>query len=150
MITSYITTVEAEEYFAAVLDTAAWEDSTEELQEKALLAATLKVDLLSFIDEKADPEQEHEFPRTGETAVPDRVKWAVAEIALQLLDGNDGDANYSDNAVSSEGYSSVRAAYNNDFHEVHALLGLPSRKAYELLAPWLDVVKPGSINIIRK
>ena len=150
MITSYITIEEAEEYFGAVLDTGAWDDASEEMQEKALLAASLKVDLLPYIDEKADPDQEHEFPRTGDTTVPERVGWAVAEIALQLLDGNDGDANFSDNSVTSEGYSSVRVSYDKDFQEVHALLGLPSRKAYELLAPWLDVVKAGSINIIRK
>jgi hypothetical protein len=138
-MTSYITILEAADYFAAVLDTEAWDEASTPVKEKALLAATMKVDLLNYIDDKADPAQEHAFPRTGQTEVPERVQWAVAEIALQFLDGNDGDKNFSDNAVSSEGYSSVRVNYKQDFNEVYALLGLPSKKAYDLLSPWLDV-----------
>lgn len=152
-VTPYLTEVEADEYFATVLDVEAWEDADSSSRLKALKMATTKIDQLPYIgipatEEHAFPRESFYEPKVGDGGVVHNdVKKACCELALAYLDGTDPDADFSDQKVISEGFSSVRATYDKDFQEFHKLLGL-TRKAYLFLLPWLDLgINP--VNITR-
>lgn len=85
MTTPYATVDEANAYFAERLRTDAWDDASAEDQEKALKMATRAIERLNFAGEKADENQEMQFPRGEDTEVPQDVKDACCEEALALL-----------------------------------------------------------------
>lgn len=136
-INPYLTVIEADEYFATRLDVEAWEDATEPNQEKAILMASDMIDQLDFTRPKADPAQLNAFPLDGQDEVPDNVKKACCELALNLLEGKDGFAQFKDGAVRAEGYSSVRISYDSTFKVYNEMLGISSFRAYKYLLPWL-------------
>lgn len=145
-VTSYLDKDEADTYFACILDTEYWEDASDSEKDRALTQATILVDSLNYIDYPLT--EIHAFPRTGQSAVPDNVKKAVCEIALSLLGDNDAERDYDDIKIVSEGYSSVRAAYAKDIPIIHKMLGIPSRRAYTYLLPWLDLASD-QVNLNR-
>lgn len=138
-ITPYVTPEEADTYIATILDTDAWDDATEDQQLKALKQASRLIDSLNYIDDKASPTQEHAFPRTGRTGVPQEIQLACIELALDILDDVDGERDYDDQLIVSEGYASVRATYNRERVSLHKILGVSSRTAFKYLLPWLDL-----------
>lgn len=62
-----------------------WEDSTEDIQEKALTQATSIIDSFLYDGTKNDPNQQHQFPRNGQASVPNEVKKATMALALALI-----------------------------------------------------------------
>ncbi|MDD4804283.1 MAG: hypothetical protein PHN69_03840 [Candidatus Pacebacteria bacterium] len=83
---SYVTLKEAEEYFGLRVYSEAWEKASEQTKNRVLQTATYRVDALPFKGKKLDPTQEMAFPRDFMQGVPTRLKYAVYEEALSLLE----------------------------------------------------------------
>ena len=102
-INSYMTTSEADAFFADRLDVAAWDSASENQKSQALVTATLLLDSLSWIGIAVSETQELAFPRVGSyidpkigyeiqlnsQAIPKRIEEATCELAYHLLN-NDG------------------------------------------------------------
>lgn len=96
---SYASLAEADEYFTGYYGADAWAEATDEDKEVALITATSRIDRLTLLGVKADPEQDLAFPRSysvwveGEpTTVTDsgilpNVKRACFHEALAILSG---------------------------------------------------------------
>jgi len=87
---SYVTLEEAQAYMATNMYGAAWLELDEEVQEQTLMMATIQVDSICYLGQKATAEQSLKWPRTGLTydghplpsdIVPREVKIAVCEQA---------------------------------------------------------------------
>jgi hypothetical protein len=137
----YGTSFEGDIYFLNKLLTEPWDSATEEQHNRALSEATILIDQLRFSGSKTDPEQLLEFPRNGETEVPQKIKNACFEIAFSLLDGVSTDLEHQNLAITSDGYSSVRATYNRITVPEHFASGIPSRLAWLFLRPFLADVQ---------
>lgn len=138
-ITPYCTLEEAQTYFDDVrLDADAWDDSESLKQLKALKAATLSIDRLSFIGKKTTSTQLYEFPRDGDTLVPDEIKRACCELALAFLDGVDPDL--EDEALGDvvDAYATVRVTSDVNVRKDHIKAGIPSIQAWRFLLPYLN------------
>lgn len=133
----YGTTAGGDAYFTEKLFFQPWDEATEDQRIRALAEARQLIDTLRFSGSKTDEDQELEFPRNGDTTVPEKVEQAAYEIALSLLDGVDPDLEHQNLAISSDGYSSARATYNRTTAPEHFTAGIPSRKAWLLLRPLL-------------
>lgn len=83
---TYVTLQEAEEYFAARIYSEAWADAPEQKKQRVLQTASLRIDTLPFKGKKLDPAQEMAFPRDFMQGIPTRLKYAVCEEALSLLE----------------------------------------------------------------
>jgi len=148
----------ADNYFDQRLFSDMWANSLMKDRNNALTAATRMIDRLAYTGEKtaaftvrvalggsatdaavnaAGGTQELEFPRGGDTEVPDDIKIACCEIAYNLLDGRDPDQDLEDQSVISRGFSSVRSANNRDFIQEHLNAGIPSASAWRYLRPYL-------------
>ncbi len=91
-VDSYVTVEEANAFFAATLNSDAWDEADDTKKEKALKMATRQIDRLPFQGRKLDYNQNLEFPRniTAKAftdGVPQQVKYATCEQALFLLRG---------------------------------------------------------------
>ena len=92
---SYVSVEDAQAYFDGRLNTAAWDAAVEGTREKALVAATARLEQEGYCGWRTDDDQRLKWPRDGardedgvtfsSTAVPDRVKFATAELALHML-----------------------------------------------------------------
>ena len=97
---SYVETADADDYFETRIDSANWFDADDELKEQALVTATNLVDDHTWIGSAVSSSQALAWPRSGahyfdnrlglhvvisESEVPERVKVAVFEQALHLL-----------------------------------------------------------------
>jgi len=96
---SYVTLSEAEGYCESRLNATAWTDRTDDdIKGRALVEATRELDVLSYIGMRVDTTQVRQWPRQfapdpdvpwnfyfSTTAIPQRVKDATCELALQFL-----------------------------------------------------------------
>jgi hypothetical protein len=137
----YGTPAGGDAYFTEKLFYQPWDEATEDQRIRALAEAAQLIDRLRFSGSKTDADQELEFPRNDEVAVPDNVEKAAYEIALALLDGVDPDLEHQNLAISSDGYSSARATYNRTTAPEHFTAGIPSRRAWLFLRPYLADVR---------
>lgn len=137
----YGTTVGGDAYFTEKLYYQPWDEATEDQRIRALAEAAQLIDRLRFAGSKTDEDQELEFPRDGDDEVPANVEKAAYEIALALLDGVDPDLEHQNLAISSDGYSSARATYNRTTAPEHFAAGIPSRKAWLFLRPFLADIR---------
>lgn len=100
-LNSYVTTEEADDYFETRLDSGEWFNADEDDREAALSTASMIVDQNQFIGVAVSSTQNLAWPRKGvtffdpklsmnirveENEVPFRVKQAVFETALHLLE----------------------------------------------------------------
>jgi len=136
-MTPYLSVSAATDYFANRLNTDAWDDADEVDCEKALYMATDAIDRLNFLGEKADPDQENQFPRSGDTVVPQDIQDACAELALRLLDGVDPELEFENLAMVSQGYANVRSTYDRTTPPEHIVAGIPSVTAWRKIKPYL-------------
>lgn len=155
---AYATIVEAQEYFDERLHETAWSAASTTDRTKALLAATRIIDSLGYKgyknsvylvleeDEDADEEtiaaaeldQENEFPRGADTAVPEQILWACYEIAYALLDGVDPDLELENLSIQDHGVGSVRSSFSRRQSPLeHIVNGVPSATAWKYLKPFL-------------
>ena len=133
----YGTISRASTYFENRLGTQAWDDATANDRQSSLIMATRAIDKLNFAGDKADTDQELQFPRNDDTEVPIEVEYACYEIALCLLDGYSQEQEVETLGVLSETYSGVRTTYDAYYVNEHKRAGIPSIEAWELLKPFL-------------
>lgn len=152
---SYVTVAEADTYFETRIDSANWENSTEELKEQALVTATQLVDDNAWIGIAVSSSQALAWPRKEVTyydsrlgqyiqvdsvTVPDRVKTAVFEQALHLIDNEDILTNKTQTFESISVGSISLSDSNNDVTRV------PIRPSLVIKAI-KPLVKQGSIGM---
>lgn len=101
---SYVSLVEAEDYFAETLDADAWKASEDTVKEAALITATRYVDERPWIGSAISVSQSLGWPRRGAgyfdeklglmvypsiTEIPERIKFAVLEQAAYIIENKD-------------------------------------------------------------
>lgn len=144
----YLDINEAQDYFDERLNTESWDDATDIDKLKALKTATRLINNLWFLGTKALSTQSNEFPRAGSVDVPDSIKFATCELALQLLDDIDPNLEVEELSVTHEGYAQARTQYDRDWVLPHIRAGIPSSEAWEYLLPFL--VDPLRVTLNRK
>jgi len=101
---SYVLIADADTYFETRIDSANWVDAEDEIKEQALVTATAMIDDNSWIGSAVSSSQALAWPRNNAmytdnrlgmvitfaiTEVPSRVKVAVYEQALHLVNNED-------------------------------------------------------------
>jgi hypothetical protein len=101
---SYVLIADADTYFETRIDSANWVAATDEIKEQALVTATALVDDNSWIGSAVSSSQALAWPRKNaiynddrlglqitiaDSEIPSRVKTAVYEQALHLIDNED-------------------------------------------------------------
>lgn len=101
---SYVLIADADTYFETRIDSANWVTSSDEIKEQALVTATLLIDDNSWIGSAVSSSQALAWPRKNaiynddrlglqvtiaESEIPSRVKTAVYEQALHLINNED-------------------------------------------------------------
>lgn len=82
---SYVTVAEADTYFGDRFGADDWLALTEEVKEQLLISAMpLLETYCDWSGEKTDDEQVLEFPRNGDTVVPQAIKNGQCELALAV------------------------------------------------------------------
>lgn len=100
--------------------------------ETLLIKAMDYIEIQSYWGEKTDEEQDLEFPRNGDTAVPEKIKTAQI-IAALLIDSGENLFPTSEQAVKREKIDVVEIEYQ-DF--TNSLKSYPQLN--KLLAPFLS------------
>lgn len=144
---NYCTTVEAQAYFDTRLHTDAWDEASDTDRNKAIGQSTRIIDQLNYVGCKTDDAQENQFPRGGDTDVPQAVKNACAEISLALLDGVDPELEAENMRLLSQGYANVKSTFDSQIMEPHKIAGVPSRTAWTYLVPYLR--SPRDLEMVR-
>lgn len=134
---AYVTTSEAQDYFDGRLNTQPWDDADDTSRGKALTYATRLINNLNFIGTKLTTDQENEFPRYGQTEVPQSVEYATCELALSLLSERDPTMEMERAGVISDAFDVVRSSYQAGFMAPHLMAGIVSPEAWSLLLPYL-------------
>jgi hypothetical protein len=129
---SYATEAEADAYFRSSPSRRDWFAEDAEDRRAALAEATRHVDTYRFSGAKSDPYQDLEFPRDGDTEVPNPVKASACEQALYLLTNPDWEQRLNAHAqgVTSQSTGGSVESYG-------ARAELLSAKALRLLRPYL-------------
>jgi len=93
---SYVTHLEALDYFATRFVSSSWQSATSESQESALITAAKRIDQEYFIGTRVDEDQALAWPRYGLNdrdgyiisvdEIPQQVKDAQMEFAYSLLE----------------------------------------------------------------
>lgn len=101
---SYVEIADADTYFETRIDSANWFDATDEIREQALVTATQLVDDHAWIGSAVSSSQALAWPRknaiyvddrlglqvtVAQNEIPSRVKTAVYEQALHLINNED-------------------------------------------------------------
>jgi len=101
---SYVSIADADTYFETRIDSANWVDAEDEIKEQALVTATALIDDNSWIGSAVSSSQALAWPRKNaiynddrlglqitiaDSEIPSRVKTAVYEQALHLIDNED-------------------------------------------------------------
>jgi hypothetical protein len=111
----------------------------------ALNQATVAIDGLSYVSTQEDSAQDHTWPRVG-LGTPDKVAWAIFEIALRVLDGYDIEEEAESSGVTSAGLGPVRISLSNT-SQARTGLSIISHVAWRLLYPYLADI--GGVELTR-
>lgn len=134
---SYASISFADEYFSERYGADEWTEMSESNKTKLLKTATMIIDQLNFAGDKADEDQELEFPRGTDTEVPRNIKRACCEISLALLGGADPQHDYDALFDTASALDVGRVSRNpNDIH-IMKIHGIPSIVAWGFLRPFL-------------
>lgn len=144
--TAYQDISDVDDYAATKLYTSAWDAADDETKTKATFEASRIIDSLAYSFQKLDPDQEHEFPRSNQTEVPQDVLWAHAEISIELLESG-GQTLQTSTGVISERFAAVGITYDPNNVAVWLQAGVPSELAWAYLLKYLAV--PGGIHLCR-
>jgi len=143
----YATRAEATAYFLGRLNSEAYDDADEADQTAALTMATMLMDRLNYRGDKADSAQTLQFPRGSDTAIPEDIKNACAEIALALLDGVDPELEFENLRMKSQAYGVIKSTYEGTRSPEHTVAGIPSSLAWRFMKPYLRSVQ--TVNMHR-
>mgnify|MGYP000906258204 CR=1 FL=1 len=125
----YGTVIEADNY----LDESFWSSLPSSDKTKYLTRASEILDALNYVDQKAVSTQEHAFPRTNQTAIPEVVEQAAYYIAFELSQGFDEEREARTNTTVSVG----KAGRGRPRRPVHIVAGVPSIRAWNLIFKYL-------------
>jgi hypothetical protein len=134
---TYIENSEADLYFESRYNSGLWDETSEADKTKLLATASRYLQSLNWAGDKADEDQELEFPRGDDTDIPDDIKNAVCEIAYALLDGRDIEFERELIGQSSAAAAGSRTTTDPDTVDVAKLHGIPSTVAWNLIRPYL-------------
>lgn len=144
---SFITLTEAYTYFSTRLGAESWDCASESNKTKALATASSLINQLNFSGCKPDGQVLH-FPLNGEDEIPQDIKNATAELALELLSGRDPDLEFEASKLVSARYGDISSTYQQNANiPPHVLAGIPSLRAWRLLQKYL--ADPFSIRLYR-
>lgn len=125
-----------------------WSTATIASKQIVLKEATQIVERLNFAGEKASQVQELEFPRKGQTEIPQDIIKAVYEIAYNILDGRDIDFEAENLDKRSTAIGGIRSTSRQDvIYSESKINGVPSIRAWRYLKPYL--VDPSNIRLTR-
>lgn len=153
---AYRSLADHEIYLEAQISAATWQASTDDNQKgRAIISATRFIDRQVWQGEKADPYQEHAFPRTGLTysdgsdvpsdAVPTEVLDAESELAAIMIDGTDVQGTAAPGAQTIQSLRAGSAAITY-FRGEEQLNRFP-QIVHELLGRWLAGAGSGLVAI---
>jgi hypothetical protein len=152
-VTPLATVVEGDQHFADRVQTYAWDEATQEQQERALAEATEALNKLRWRGCKTSSTQANEWPRDDipnmtDGTTPDDIKRACIEIAYSLLNGDFRDERYEDNFVRRESIGGQGATtYNSQSHQPYLAAGIPSMIGWVYLQKYL--ARTRDIRLIR-
>jgi len=117
---SYVTLLEAEEYFGARLFSDNWNNASEANKIAALIQATKRIDREKFYGDRVSSTQKLAFPRSGisyidnvlyDGIIPEQIKDATCEVAIYMLsnDISQKDTNIGDKKSVAVG--SIKVEY---------------------------------------
>lgn len=129
----YATLDEADAYLESVLDTDAWDYSTDVRRTKALKQATNIIKSLNI------PSFEEPYPQD--------IKDATVEIALALLAGKDPEQALEDASLQSVSFNTLKKTFKQGETPLHILAGVPSAKAFNLLKGYMP--NPTTVHLSR-
>lgn len=148
MPSAYCTVDEGDTYFTTLrLNGDAWVNSTTAEKQIALYQSTRALEQLRYAGMKKIHSQELEFPRWGQTLIPENVKYACLENALALLDGVDPEIEQELLREATSRFSSVGVTYDPGIADEAKRHGIASYTAWQLIRPYLLPVS--SIRIRR-
>lgn len=134
-------------FFSRRVNTYSWDNATQPERTKALKEATDRIDRLSFIGAKLDPDQDREFPRDFQTVVPLEIEQATCLIAYAILDGVDLEIEDRSLSVVTQSFSNTRTTYEPSVRRDYIRNGIPSAEAWQCLLPFLSDEK--ELNLCR-
>lgn len=146
----YITEADADIHFAERTDTSVWDSALSPDKVKALKEATRIIDDLNFVGEKNDPvNQVREFPRNDDTAVPEEVQRATAEVAITLLAGDNLTSINNTIGKTAESVGDASVSYDKGARQrlLATNMGLVSAEAARLLREW--IIDPREVQLER-
>jgi hypothetical protein len=137
MATAYALPSDGDTYFATRLYHDVWDSASDDDKTRALTTAADMIDRLIFAGSVTDPNQDRQFPRGGDTLVPNDIMLATIELANSLLDGVENEQEERELAMKGAGYGSVRTTYERSFPRESQAAGIPNVLAWKLLRPYL-------------
>lgn len=145
---TYTTLNEADDYFEFRFNSPLWQDADPATKNKLLITASRLLAHLNWAGDKTDADQALEFPRGGDTAIPDRIKHGVCEIAYALLDGRDVEYEQELVGYIKTGASGISADISPIAMDAARIHNIPSIMAWNYFRPFL---RTGSeITLARK
>lgn len=132
----YGTVDEGDQYFNGKLYCQAWLDALSTDKTKAMQHATKQIERLRFKGMKTVSTQVLEFPRDGETVVPQNIRIACYEEALSLLEGHDPEQEIRNLYNSANQFGPINTNYRN-IPKHHVRAGITSITAWNHLLPYL-------------
>ena len=142
---AYVEVDDADVYFADTVTGLVWANYTDDQKQAALNQASDTIDDLNYAGTAS--ETNHEFPRSHQTEVPQRVLRACMEEALEILRGADAGAEAALLRRKSHGIASVRSSFDTSMLVDHVRAGFVSRKAFDLIKGFL--ADPDEITLDR-
>lgn len=118
--------------------TDAWDNADSDLQEKICFEATRRIDRLDFIGQKLVSDQALEFPRLGQTVVPDDILRAHSELCVEIAAQGPPDPSGTGAGILSERFAGVSVTYDTRLTSAHIQAGIVSEMAWALLLPYLN------------
>lgn len=144
---SYVTLFDADQYMQYHLKKRFWDSQDVDQKLAALYSATVRIDRLNFIGEKAVRTQSLSFPRLGQIEVPAAIKEAEIELAISLLEGIDPEQELNSIAEISETYGTLKQVKSPQYVGPHISAGIPSVEAWVRLVPFLVVSNKLTLTI---
>lgn len=153
----YVTVQDADNYFSTRYSANRWLATNPHDKLRALVSATQIINRLNFVGLKtaayavkraggtktevraAGNTQENQFPRNGDTTIPEEIEQACCEIAFALISGIDPDKELRSLATASEsiGPLGLKVTYDRARASEWVMAGVPSPTAWQLLKPYL-------------
>jgi hypothetical protein len=160
---SFLDSDAADTYFDNRLNSDAWDDADSTDKDKALITASKELNILSWLGYKATTAQRLAWPRAmvinpdsaysqefySESEIPQRVKDATCEYALELLKAGTTDLTSQDSSreIKSETVGPISVTYAEPSQKSAGLSRFPNVTSG--LGPLLSGLSHGQIKLVR-